>query len=96
MGKQIAQDDAMFKGEAGAAHVDLVDGTWKAARTASTSTVRRAMRTAGLDRAFTSGERKAPSPGASSDLDFCSMSQARLDESRRAEFDPLSRTQGNA
>jgi hypothetical protein len=34
----IAPDDAMFKGEAGAAHVDSWTSTWKAARTGSTST----------------------------------------------------------
>ncbi len=97
MGKQIAPDDAMFKGEAGAAHVDLVDVNLEGGenRVDVDLFAEPDEKPAGLDLEFTSGERKAPTPSAaSSDLDFL------LDEPKRSsddeptrEFDPLSRTQ---
>lgn len=95
MGKQIAADDVMFKGEAGAAHVDLVDVNLEGGenRVDVDLFAEPGERPAGLDLEFTSGERKAPLQ-AGSDLDFL------LDEPRRAsdeeptrEFDQLSRTQ---
>ncbi len=63
MGKQIAPDDAMFKGEAGAAHVDLVDVNLEGGenRVDVDLFAEPDEKPAGLDLEFTSGERKAPS-----------------------------------
>ncbi len=97
MGKQIAPDDAMFKGEAGAAHVDLVDVNLEGGenRVDVDLFAEPDEKPAGLDLEFTSGERKAPrSAGASSDLDFLLDEPKRgSDEEPTREFDPLSRTQ---
>lgn len=97
MGKQIAPDDAMFKGEAGAAHVDLVDVNLEGGenRVDVDLFAEPDERPAGLDLEFTSGERKAPpSAGASSDLDFLLDEPKRgSDDEPTREFDPLSRTQ---
>ena len=62
MGKQIAPDDAMFKGEAGAAHVDLVDVNLEGGenRVDVDLFAEPDEKPAGLDLEFTSGERKAP------------------------------------
>jgi pilus assembly protein FimV len=96
MGKQIAQDDAMFKGEAGAAHVDLVDVNLEGGenRVDVDLFAEPDEKPAGLDLEFTSGERKAPSPGASSDLDFLLDEPKRgSDDEPTREFDQLARTQ---
>jgi pilus assembly protein FimV len=97
MGKQIAPDDAMFKGEAGAAHVDLVDVNLEGGenRVDVDLFAEPDDKPAGLDLEFTSGERKAPAAtGASSDLDFLLDEPKRgSDEEPTREFDPLSRTQ---
>jgi|RhiMetdeSRZDD1v2_1073273.scaffolds.fasta_scaffold00484_41 pilus assembly protein FimV len=98
MGKQIAPDDAMFKGEAGAAHVDLVDVNLEGGENrvdVDLFAEPDADKPAGLDLEFTSGERKAPAAsGASSDLDFLLDEPKRgSDEEPTREFDPLSRTQ---
>ena len=96
MGKQIAQDDAMFKGEAGAAHVDLVDVNLEGGenRVDVDLFAEPDEKPAGLDLEFTSGERKAPSPGASSDLDFLLDEPKRgSDDEPTRDYDPLSRTQ---
>jgi pilus assembly protein FimV len=97
MGKQIAPDDAMFKGEAGAAHVDLVDVNLEGGenRVDVDLFAEPDEKPAGLDLEFTSGERKSPaSAGASSDLDFLLDEPKRgADEEPTREFDPLSRTQ---
>jgi pilus assembly protein FimV len=98
MGKQIAPDDAMFKGEAGAPHVDLVDVNLEGGenRVDVDLFAEPDEKPAALDLEFTSGERKAPAQaaGSGSDLDFL------LDETKRGsddeptrEFDQLSRTQ---
>lgn len=101
MGKQIAPEDGMFKGEAGAAHMDLVDVNLEGGEnrvdldlfaepeaTASND---------GLDLEFGSGERKtarADSDLASSDLDFMlDEPKAGSDDEPTREIDPLARTQ---
>jgi pilus assembly protein FimV len=95
MGKQIAADDPMFKGEAGAAHVDLVDVNLEGGENrvdVDLFAEPEADKPAGLDLEFTSGERKAP--GQASDLDFLLDEPKRgADEEITREMDPLSRTQ---
>ena len=97
MGKQIAPDDAMFKGEAGAAHVDLVDVNLEGGenRVDVDLFAEPDEKPAGLDLEFTSGERKAPAGSSSSnDLDFLLDEPRRgSDEEPTREYDPLSRTQ---
>ena len=97
MGKQIAPDDAMFKGEAGAAHVDLVDVNLEGGenRVDVDLFAEPDDKPVGLDLEFTSGERKAPAAsGSSNDLDFLLDEPKRgSDEEPTREFDPLSRTQ---
>jgi pilus assembly protein FimV len=97
MGKQIAPDDSMFKGEAGAAHVDLVDVNLEGGenRVDVDLFAEPDDKPAGLDLEFTSGERKAPAAAsASSDLDFLLDEPKRgSDDEPTREFDPLSRTQ---
>jgi pilus assembly protein FimV len=97
MGKQIAPDDAMFKGEAGAAHVDLVDVNLEGGenRVDVDLFAEPDDKPAGLDLEFTSGERKAPAASsASNDLDFLLDEPKRgADDEPTREFDPLSRTQ---
>lgn len=98
MGKQIAPDDAMFKGEAGAAHVDLVDVNLEGGENrvdVDLFAEPEADKPASLDLEFTSGERKAPAAaGSSNDLDFLLDEPKRgSDEEPTREFDPLSRTQ---
>jgi pilus assembly protein FimV len=98
MGKQIAPDDVMFKGEAGAAHVDLVDVNLEGGENrvdVDLFAEPDADKPAGLDLDFTSGERKGPvQTGASSDLDFLLDEPKRgADEEPTREMDPLSRTQ---
>jgi len=94
MGKQIAPEDSMFKGEAGSAPMDLVDVNLEGgenrvdvdlfAEPEGTSE--------GLDLEFGSGERKAA--GADSDLDFM-LDEQKLgaDDEPTREMDPLARTQ---
>jgi pilus assembly protein FimV len=97
MGKQIAADDPMFKGEAGAAHVDLVDVNLEGGenRVDVDLFAEPDDKPAGLDLEFTSGERPAPAAAAgSSDLDFLLDEPKRgSDDEPTREFDPLSRTQ---
>ena len=98
MGKQIAPDDAMFKGEAGAAHVDLVDVNLEGGENrvdVDLFAEPDGDKPAGLDLEFTSGERKAPAAsGSSNDLDFLLDEPKRgSDEEPTREFDQLSRTQ---
>jgi pilus assembly protein FimV len=86
----------MFKGEAGAAHVDLVDVNLEGGENrvdVDLFAEPDADKPAGLDLEFTSGERKAPAAG-SSDLDFLLDEPKRgSDEEPTREFDPLARTQ---
>src|SRR5688572_7718337 len=95
MGKQIAPDDAMFKGEAGAAHVDLVDVNLEGGENrvdVDLFAEPDGDQPAGLDLEFVSGERK--SPGSASDLDFLLDEPGRDDDDDSTrELDPLSRTQ---
>src|SRR4030095_3762 len=62
MGKQIAPDDAMLKGAAGAAHVDLVDVNLEGGenRVDVDLFAEPDDKPAGLDLEFTRRERKAP------------------------------------
>jgi len=96
MGKQIAPEDAMFKGEAAAAHVDLVDVNLEGGENrvdVDLFAEPEADKPAGLDLEFTSGERPAPAQ-AGSDLDFLLDEPKRgSDEEPTREFDQLSRTQ---
>src|SRR5688572_12263374 len=95
MGKQIAPDDSMFKGEAGAAHVDLVDVNLEGGENrvdVDLFAEPDGDQPAGLDLEFVSGERK--SPGSASDLDFLLDEPGRDDDDDSTrELDPLSRTQ---
>ncbi|HEV8330448.1 MAG TPA: FimV/HubP family polar landmark protein [Steroidobacteraceae bacterium] len=98
MGKQIAPEDSMFKGEAAAAHVDLVDVNLEGGENrvdVDLFAEPDADKPAGLDLEFTSGERSAPAQGGSaSDLDFLLDEPKRgSDEEPTREMDPLSRTQ---
>ncbi|HKU16730.1 MAG TPA: FimV/HubP family polar landmark protein [Steroidobacteraceae bacterium] len=98
MGKQIAADDAMFKGEAAAAHVDLVDVNLEGGENrvdVDLFAEPEADKPAGLDLEFTSGEHvPPPDAAASSDLDFLLDEPKRgADEEPTREIDPLSRTQ---
>ena len=95
MGKQIAPDDSMFKGEAGAAHVDLVDVNLEGGENrvdVDLFAEPEGDQPAGLDLEFASGERK--SPESASDLDFLLDEPGRGDdEDSTRELDPLARTQ---
>ncbi len=97
MGKQIAPDDAMFKGEAAAAHVDLVDVNLEGGENrvdVDLFAESDGDKPAGLDLEFTSGERPAPTQAGGSDLDFLLDEPKRgADEEPTREMDPLSRTQ---
>jgi pilus assembly protein FimV len=94
MGKQIAPEDSMFKGEAGS-HVDLVDVNLEGGENrvdvdlfAEPEDGKREA----LDLEFGSGERKVASP--ESDLDFLLDEQGGdTDEEPTREMDPLARTQ---
>jgi pilus assembly protein FimV len=98
MGKQIAPEDAMFKGDAGAAHVDLVDVNLEGGENrvdvdlfaepepGSTSE--------GLDLEFTTGEHKFSANADAGDLDMLlEEPEAASDEEPTREMDPLARTQ---
>ncbi len=95
MGRQIAPDDAMFKGEAGG-HVDLVDVNLEGGENrvdVDLFAEPEADKPAGLDLEFTSGERKGPAPAASN-LDFLLDEPKRgADEEPTREMDQLARTQ---
>jgi pilus assembly protein FimV len=95
MGRQIAPDEAMFKGEAGA-HVDLVDVNLEGGENrvdVDLFAEPEADKPAGLDLEFTSGERKGPTPAASN-LDFLLDEPKRgADEEPTREMDQLARTQ---
>lgn len=85
MGRQIAPEEAMFKGDAGA-RVDLVDVNLEGGENRVDVDLFAAPDNArgdGLDLEFASGERAGPD----ADIDYL------LDETRSRDFDPLSRTQ---
>ena len=92
MGKQIAPDDSMFKGEAGAAHVDLVDVNLEGGENrvdVDLFAEPDADKPAGLDLEFTSGERPAPATAAARPpiSTSCSTSRsAARTKSRRARW----------
>ena len=94
MGKQIAPDDSMFKGEAGAAHVDLVDVNLEGGENrvdVDLFAEPDGDQPVGLDLEFASGERKSQS---ASDLDFLLDEPGHGDdEDSTRELDPLARTQ---
>jgi pilus assembly protein FimV len=98
MGKQMAPDDALFKGEAGS-HVDLVDVNLEGGENRvdvdlfaepEGSGARE-----GLDLQFTSGEHKGLGSANESDLDFLldDDKQRGSDDEPTREMDPLARTQ---
>ncbi len=93
MGKQIAPDDSMFKGEAGA-HVDLVDVNLEGGENrvdVDLFAEPDGDQPAGLDLEFASGERKAAD--SESDLDFLLDDAKGEDDDSTRELDPLARTQ---
>lgn len=99
MGKQIAADDPLFKGETGG-HVDLVDvnlegGENRVDLDLFAEPDHEGEQPAGLDLQFTSGEYPAPEASSGeSDLDFLlSDEQAARDEEPTREMDQLARTQ---
>lgn len=96
MGKQIAPEDSMFKGEAGSGHVDLVDVNLEGGENrvdVDLFAEPEGEQTEGLDLEFGSGERKVAA-APESDLDFLldEPKQGADDEPTR-ELDPLARTQ---
>ncbi|MBB6091566.1 pilus assembly protein FimV [Povalibacter uvarum] len=98
MGRQIAPEDAMFKGDAGSARLDLVDVNLEGGENrvdVDLFAEPSSDDAGGLDLEFTSGERKAPvGSGGSSDLDFL-LDEPKLesDDEPTREMDPLARTQ---
>ena len=100
MGKQIAPEDSMFKGEAGSGHVDLVDVNLEGGENrvdVDLFAEPEGEQSQGLDLEFGSGERKVTA-APESDLDFLldepgqAEGQGSDDEPTR-EIDPLARTQ---
>ncbi len=95
MGKQIAPDDPLFQGEAGAAHVDLVDVNLEGGENrvdVDLFAEPEAEQPAGLDLEFATGEHAVPS--GESDLDFLLDEPKRgEDDDATREIDPLARTQ---
>ncbi|HEY4367248.1 MAG TPA: FimV/HubP family polar landmark protein [Steroidobacteraceae bacterium] len=96
MGKQIAPEDSMFKGEAGAAHVDLVDVNLEGGENrvdVDLFAEPESGQSGGLDLEFGSGERKVAA-APESDLDFLLDEPAdEIEEEPTREMDPLARTQ---
>lgn len=108
MGRQIAGDDPMFQGEAGAAHVDLVDVNLEGGENRvdvdlfaepGSDTGTDTAASTGLDLQLISGEYESPvqalAPAqADEDLDFLleDEAQSRDDDTART-LDPLARTQ---
>lgn len=96
MGKQIAPEDPLFQGGAAAPHVDLVDVNLEGGENrVDVDLFAEPGHSDGLDLEFGSGERKAPTQDASSDLDFLLDDEPKHsgDNEPTREFDPLSRTQ---
>jgi pilus assembly protein FimV len=96
MGKQIAADDGMFKGEAGAPHVDLVDVNLEGGENRVDVDLFAEPQdgdSGGLDIEFTSGERRAPESANASDLDFLLDEPRSSEEEPTREMDRLARTQ---
>ena len=97
MGKQIAPDEPMFKGEASGG-LDLVDVNLEGGENrvdVDLFAEPEGEQPAGLDLEFASGERKAPAASNNdSDLDFLLDEPKRgADEEPTRELDPLARTQ---
>ncbi|MGH8175958.1 MAG: FimV/HubP family polar landmark protein [Steroidobacter sp.] len=96
MGKQIAPEDPMFKGEASAG-LDLVDVNLEGGENrvdVDLFAEPENDKPVGLDLEFASGERKAPADGDESDLDFLlDEPRSGADEEPTRELDPLARTQ---
>ncbi len=96
MGKQIAPDDSMFKGESASPHMDLVDVNLEGgenrvdvdlfAEPAATD------EPAGLDLEFGSGEHKVASDGEDFDL-LLNEEKSGVEDEPTRELDPLARTQ---
>jgi pilus assembly protein FimV len=98
MGKQIAPEDPMFKGESASPHVDLVDvnlegGENRVDVDLFAEPEAAAEEPAGLDLEFASGEHKAANDGES-DLDFLlDEEKTGVEDEPTRELDPLARTQ---
>jgi pilus assembly protein FimV len=96
MGKQIAPEDSMFKGEAGP-HVDLVDVNLEGGENRVDLDLfaePEGDKTEALDLEFGSGEHKSTAAAPESDLDFLLDEQSgETEEEPTREMDPLARTQ---
>lgn len=99
MGKQIAPEDSMFKGEAGAARMDLVDVNLEGGENrvdVDLFAEPDGEQVSGLDLEFASGERRSPGDDSDSDLDLLLDDDRDLDaddSEPTREMDPLARTQ---
>lgn len=100
MGRQIAPEDAMFKGDAGSARVDLVDVNLEGGENRVDVDLFAEPEAdageGGLDLEFGSGEHQAPAEteeGSGSDLDFLLDEPKEHDDEPTREMDPLARTQ---
>jgi pilus assembly protein FimV len=97
MGKQIAPEDSIFKGGAGATHMDLVDVNLEGGenRVDVDLFAEPGDQAGGLDLEFGSGERRAPRDDSDADLDLLLDEQGLEDEDNEPtrEMDPLARTQ---
>lgn len=90
MGRQIAPEESMFRGDAGGSRVDLVDVNLEGGENrvdVDLFATPDNSRSDSLDLEFASGERAGPG----SDIDYLLDESAREERSR--EYDPLSRTQ---
>jgi pilus assembly protein FimV len=98
MGKQIAPEDSMFKGGAGA-HMDLVDVNLEGGENrvdVDLFAEPDGDQVSGLDLEFVSGERRSPRDASDSDLDLLLDDEQNLDgddNEPTREMDPLARTQ---
>ena len=99
MGKQIASEDHIFQGDAGAPHMDLVDVNLEGGENRVDVDLfaepEEGEQRVGLDLEFVTGERKGPEAADSeSDLDFLlDEPKHEDDDDATRELDPLARTQ---
>lgn len=95
MGKQIAPEDALFQGESGSAHMDLVDVNLEGGENrvdVDLFAEPEPEQSVGLDLELATGEHKAPA--AEADLDFLlDEPEHGADDEPTREIDPLARTQ---
>ncbi|HEX7012646.1 MAG TPA: FimV/HubP family polar landmark protein [Steroidobacteraceae bacterium] len=97
MGRQIAPEDPLFQGQAGPAHVDLVDVNLEGGENrvdVDLFAEPEADKPAGLDLNLATGEHPAASGASDGDLDFLLDEPGRgVDEEPTREMDQLARTQ---